>query len=297
MAVGWTWALAHLQGMWLPNGVLLGLALVVWIIYVADRLLDTCGVPVVELDDRHRFYRDWHGALVLGGLLPAVAVSVWLALVVLPSGLVVEALLLSPLMATYLVLYSSADLAIRRRLMLGGLMLLLLLWNALSLRPALALAGNVVVVSLGLLGLRTDLLDRLQNLLRKETAAGVLFALGCTAPERFLNPGDASVWLEMLVLSFLFTANLGVIVQIEEPPDRRRSQVAHLGLALLLTLGLGIVDLGGEIRPPFKLALLAGTGQVLHLLLWRFGQRLEADAFRVLADLALLLPLVALPWL
>ena len=80
MAVGWTWALARLHGLHLTPAVLPGLGLVVWVIYLLDRLFDTWGVPEALLDLRHRFYRRYRWPLLLLGVLPGAVAAAWLAL-------------------------------------------------------------------------------------------------------------------------------------------------------------------------------------------------------------------------
>ena len=294
MAVGWTWALARLHGLHLTPAVLPGLGLVVWVIYLLDRLFDTWGVPEVMLDRRHGFYRRYRFPLLLLGVLPGTLLAAWLAFWHLPAGLLLEAASLTPLMAAYLVVYASAGLRERRLAFQVGLFVLLLVLHALPFARGFQIAVTAVAFVLFFLVSKTALLDRLRGLMRKEAAAGLLFALGCTAHARFQQPAGLLPWLEMLLLALLFTANLSVILQIEATPERRRSQLPSFAFALLLALGLGFSRFAGDSRPLATLSLLVVAGLILTGLLWRFGQRLEADAFRVLADLALLLPLIAL---
>ncbi len=294
VAVGWTWALAQLHGLHLTPAVLPGLGLVVWVIYLLDRLFDTWGVPEALLDRRHRFYRRYRWPLLLLGVLPGAVAAAWLALWHLPAGLLLEAVTLTPLMAAYLVVYASAGLRERRLAFQAGLFVLLLAVHALPFDRGFQIVATALAFGLFFLVWKTTLLDRLRGLMRKEAAAGLLFALGCTAHARFQQPAGLLPWLEMLLLALLFTANLSLILQIEAPPPQRRGQWPNLVLALLLALGLGFSGFAGDSRPLASLALLVVAGLLLMGLLWRFGQRLEADAFRVFADLALLLPLLAL---
>ena len=57
IAMAWMLGLAHLNRVPVMPGVLAGLGLCVWMIYVLDRLLDTRGKADSELDARHRFHR------------------------------------------------------------------------------------------------------------------------------------------------------------------------------------------------------------------------------------------------
>ncbi len=294
VAVGWTWALAQVHGLHLTPAVLPGLALVVWVIYLVDRLFDTWGVPEALLDLRHRFYRRYRWPLLLLGVLPGSVAAAWLALWHLPAGLLLEAVTLTPLMAAYLVVYASAGLRERRLAFQAGLLVLLLAVHALPFDRGFQMIATALAFGLFFLVWKTALLDRLRGLMRKEAAAGLLFALGCSAHARFQQPSGWLTWLEMLLLALLFNANLSVIVLSEAAPSQRRSPWPHLLLALLLAFGLGFSGIAGDSRPLAGLAQLVVAGLLLIGLLWRFGQRLQADAFRVLADLVLLLPLLAL---
>ena len=61
VATLWTWSIARHSGRVLPISLLAATFLAVWILYAADRLLDT-GAPASELEARHHFhmrYRPW----------------------------------------------------------------------------------------------------------------------------------------------------------------------------------------------------------------------------------------------
>ena len=303
VAVLWTLALARLNDLPVLPGVLPGLGLAVWIIYVADRLLDTLSLPPDALSLRHRFHqrhRGWLAAAV--GL--ALAGLIWLAFWVVPAGLLVLSLTLLLPVALYLAFYSGAAPRVRLWLTHAGVFLLLLVVNALPLALAVKMT-----VSLALLGgyvwfMRRAGQEGAAPWLRKEVAAGLLFALGCTTWNRFHQLGQSGPdgWVETLVLALLFSANLAVITRHEEG-DRRGSEAAGptlLASGLLLAAAAAAALQGWLPERLLSLALAALAGLTALGLLWRCRRALSAEAFRVWADLAVLLPallLLLLTWL
>ncbi len=293
VALVWTASLARLHGSKLPPGVLPGLALVVWVIYLLDRVLDTLGQPEAELDERHRFYLR-HRLWIAGLAVPAgAAAAVWLAFWRIPAGLLVEALVLVPAVAFYLAVYTGARTRSLRRLALWGGPAMMLALHALPLSSGAKIAGSALVLALALLAWSSRLRGWVQNLLRKESAAGVIFALGCTTFARFSHQGadDPVHWLELMLLAFLFTGNLTVIAQQETPhADRRGQGVFLIGSAVFCAvLGHGGF-FGGSSESLRAISLLVIAGLLLHLLLWNAARHRSAEIFRVLADAALLLP-------
>lgn len=293
VAVLWTAALARLHGAKLPPGVLLGLGLVVWMIYLLDRVLDTFSPDEAELDVRHRFYAR-HRGWILAVLLPLLAVGVvWVGLWCVPVGLLVEALVLLPAVVVYLVVYTDADARALRRVMLVGAPGALLVLQMLPFPDPTKMAALVLVLALVLLAWWPRLRAVFQRCLRKESAAGVIFALGCTTYARFNQQGGREVlpWIELLLLAFLFTGNVTMLTQQELPAKMRRDPRGFLIGSALLCAWLGYGGFWHQDAPSLHaLAALVLAGLLLHLVVWVVVRERSAECFRFWADVALLLP-------
>jgi hypothetical protein len=216
---------------WLPAAVLF---LAVWLIYVADRMLDTYRLHSPAA--RHLFYRR-HFRPVL---------AVWCC--VLPAAAILAA---------------------------GGLTSLVLVRGF----GMLAAVGVYlcVVHALHSDAPRTGL---------KETAVALLFALGTslTAWDFIHTWSDA---LTIVLFSALCWLNCVAIEQWEAGPDEWR--VGRIA-AFVALVGLVLLHRHRPILASAEaMSLLALT------LLDRFHKRLSKDALRVLADAALLSPLLFLP--
>lgn len=176
---------------------------------------------------------------------------------------------------------------------LGGIVLITRLPAPAGFRFTLSLLvlGVMVLTFLRQLDLR------LGHLLPKEFTAALLFAMGCSSSTRFLAMPEtiADPLLECGLLTLLFACNLHGISCREKNSFRGHAPLV-LG-TLVVTLSVLWLIEGGllehELRP---LAHAALGALVLHSVAHRIGQRLSADAYRVLADLALILP-VPLAWL
>ncbi len=251
VAVLWQRALAHAHGIRLTPMLDAGLALACWVIYVIDRTLDTLAANNLGELDVRHAFYHRHRRLLMLGVLP-------------------PALMLLAWMAFYVipegVLWQAA-----------GLSLLVVLY--LASWPASREAHH----SCG--GLR--------RLLPKEMAAALLFALGCTTSTRFFATPDH--WLDPVfesgLLTLLFACNLhGISCRENEIPGRRHSPLMFGTLIFLLGV-LGMIELGvlGHVlHGPTRAALAA---LLLQALVHGARRRLSVDAYRVLADLALILPL------
>jgi hypothetical protein len=216
---------------WLPA---LLLFLTVWLIYVADRLLDTRNG--LQATPRHRFYmRNFHWALM-----------VWIVALAATAGMVF--------------------LGFAHALLLRGVAMLVAVFVYLAAVHWLPARG-------GWIGL-------------KEAAVALLFALGTSLPA-WGQIRTAHDGLAVVVFSMLCWLNCIAIEQWEN--GLARLPVAKIA-AIIAVTGLVLLHhdrpilAGAESASLFALVLLDG----LH-------HKLSRDALRVLADVALLTPLVFLP--
>ncbi|MBK8093201.1 MAG: hypothetical protein IPK32_14745 [Verrucomicrobiaceae bacterium] len=142
-------------------------------------------------------------------------------------------------------------------------------------------------------------------LVPKPHAAGLIFALGCTSSIRFFGMPEtvAEPLLECVVIAFLFITNLtGIAAKNEEMTQAgtRRWRVLHPALlgchVIILAALLVLIHLE---RCPAGLAATITTalcGLALLAVLHRYRAALSPAAYRVLADLAVIVPLPLL-WL
>ena len=290
VAVAWAWGLAHFHHLSIMPGVLPGLGLCVWIVYVLDRVIDGVGQSKEGLDRRHAFHRRWRWVLMILVVVASVWAG-WLALWTVPSGLLWQCASLGVLMLLYLILFPAAG-GGRFRWIVMPLTCLgtMSLAHALPFSPAFQLL--MIVLSVGILALLIfrSLHQRLMTALSKDVVGGLLFALGCLAWTSFsLEGGEAlSGTIELLLLSVLFISNLTGI-------SSRESQGRWLALGFGTVGGVLMLVFTGRISG--SLGVLAGAtalGLVLLVLLNRKRETMSADAYRVWADLAVLVPVLGL---
>ncbi len=290
VAVAWAWGLAHFHHLSIMPGVLPGLGLCVWIVYVLDRLIDGVGQSKEGLDRRHAFHLRWRWVLMILVVVASVWAG-WLALWTVPSGLLWQCASLGVLMLLYLILFPAAG-GGRFRWIVMPLTCLgtMCLAHALPFSPVFQLL--MIVLSVGILALLIfrSLHQRLMTALSKDVVGGLLFALGCLAWTRFsLEGGEAlSGTIELLLLSVLFISNLTGI-------SSRESQGRWLALGFGTVGGVLMLVFTGRISG--SLGVLAGAtagGLVLLVLLNRKRETMSADAYRVWADLAVLVPVLGL---
>lgn len=298
MAMLWLAALARVDRLALMPGVLAGLGLAVWLIYLADRTLDAWGLPPAALDLRHRFYRQFRWPLVLLVMPAVTAALAWLGLWVVPAGLLAHSLAQVLPITLYLVLYSVSSLRLRRWLLQAGVLLLLVFVNALPISSSVRLLASslIIVGSLTLLSLRWH--EHLDRFFRKELAAGLLFAFGCTTWTRFHTLGSEGpdTWLELILLSMLFVCNLSLIHSREHLTENnaQESQATVRGGLALALLALAAMPAGLLPLPllPLTVAITASLAG-LEILWWQ-RLKLSPEAFRVWADVITALPAAGL---
>ncbi|SKB03517.1 hypothetical protein SAMN02745166_03830 [Prosthecobacter debontii] len=296
VAVLWLLGISRLDHLQIMPGVVPGLGFSVWFIYLADRVLDTFGVPESALSLRHRFYRRWRWALVFI-VMPAVAVYLaWLGLWVVPARLLTNSVLQLFPIGVYLILYSVASSQVRLRLLQAGLVLLLFAINALPFQENLKLVLSLIIAGAAVLLMTLRLHEQIERFFRKEVAAGILFALGCTTWSRFHDFGSTSVesWAAVLLLALLFTCNLALITAREAGP--RADLRAHgtlISSLVIVAFTLIAVPLGYVPANLLPLSSAVAVGLLGLKILWFNRQRLSAEAFRVWADVVVALPALA----
>ena len=211
------------------------LALAVWLIYAADRMLDAWRGR--DRQPRHEFYRR-HWRAVLPVWCAVLAAGAWLA----------------------------------------GTQL-----SAAMLAPGAAL-GSGAVAYLAAVHLAPGLWNRAG---RKEAAVAVLFALGASLAA-WPEVETASDILSILLFAGLCWMNCAAIEDWEHGRELRTSIVAAAAL-----VALAAALLLREHRPILG---AAETAAALGLMLLdRIRPRVSPEALRVLADVALLSPIVFLP--
>lgn len=261
VAVAWAWAFAWALQVQLPEWAMGLLALVVWAIYVGDRLLDArAGVrdPALHsLQARHRFH--WRHRRVLAPMAAAAALAaLWIVHLRLPRLAIPQ----DSLVAAATLAYFSGV-------------------HTRSSLPRWVTRGAARVVS-------------------REFLVGVIFSAGCSLPvlSALRAHGHMPSWPWLLALALFFAAlawlNVRAIGDWEtHPQPARTGQVLRFALAIGAT-GLAAAVLlaaSGDSRLATVLAA-GGFSALLLALLDRLRPSLTPMALRVGADLVLLTPLL-----
>jgi hypothetical protein len=239
--------------------------------------MDTRGKTDAQLGVRHRFHRR-HRLAFLVAMLAGISSVIRLGLWVVPADLMWQCALLSVPVIFYLALYAAggSQWFFRGLLPLGGLSVLLLIHGA-PLRPGFKMSITLLISAILLLLTARKYQEKLRTAMSKDVLGGVLFALGCTSWSRFIRNGSDPVggFVEFGLLSCLFVSNL---TGISTRAVHHRWLVQRGSLASSMT----------------QLALACTAGFVLLLILDKLRASLSENAYRVLADVAVLLPVAAL---
>lgn len=290
MAIAWTWALAGLHSVKIMPGVLPGLGLSVWMVYVLNRLLAGVGGGQTSLDLRSESHdrRFW-----IACVLVAAGINGWLALAVVPSGLLWECLGLGIFILLYLAVFVSREGHWFHRFLVPVISLFaLIVILVLPLSAGFRLLATLLILAVLVQRIFQKKTAPVPAPLVKDVAGGLLFAIGCTSWTRFVHGGGDMVasTLEMLLLTCLFVSNLTGI-------SSHASQGRWLAIGLGLSSGIFGLSATGRVADSLgKIALACGTGLLLLLLLERCKKHLSARAYRVWADLGVLAPVLLL-WL
>ncbi len=255
VAIAWLYVFLQTWRLYHPWEAYVTLGLAVWVIYVADRLLDCsmAGDAGARLEARHDFHLRHRRRFVIG-LAVALAIAVSLVLTRMPM-------------------------TIYRHLVIGGAFVA------------------------GFFGLAMVTAQERQDVpMTKNIIAGIAFAFGVSMTAhlyRFeFGMSDLITSREFLCFSVLCILNISAI-DLWEHADRSSDKEVRARDELALTLPivvLGVFALGYAVvedeqatRPFFYTVL---TASALLYVLNRNRSRFSMDALRVLADLALLAPVL-----
>jgi len=265
VAVAWQFFFAEVFRLKIPASNYLTLGLAVWVIYSVDRLLDARQLRAPErAAARHRFYRRWYVPMAAITALVA-AEAVFLALTRLPANLVHVGLMLSALVGVYFV----------HRIWIRGPMLLVL--------PKEVFAGFVFAVGATLAGhvWSSEIPEALWS--AEVLCFGALCSLNCLAISVWERESDADN--DPNALAQMWPEVVGGF-----PLFAWAAAAAACGFAAWQHTAAG-----------FPVFVAVAAGAVAIALLATLAGRMRVELSRVLADVAVLLPvaavLPALPWL
>ncbi len=306
VAMLWQAALSRCYHITLIPGCHAALGLAVWLIYLVDRTLD--GMAKTEthrLSARHAFYRK-HRNIFAWLIIPVTAgLLVWVALTAIPSGMLWRGLVLSFFTGVYLLHFAARR---HRKIFITGCLLLCI--NGMGVLAMIPVDPSLKFIYGGILAVFSVLAFSYQGngsfrLVPKEWVCGYLFALGCSLGVNFYTrdycAGPFSP--ETLMLGLLFALNCTGISCYERKTDVsfdpnaisqiwpgvvRVYPILLLTLAVLSSWMLRLHMQLGMIC--FSFAILLGT--LLLAALHLFARRLRPDLSHVLADAAVVLPII-----
>ena len=309
LAVIWQAALARCHRVRLEAGCYWALGLAVWVVYMTDRVLDGVGKQQGDLlTARHAFYHR-HWKLFAFVIIPGAAVLLLnSALFSIPAGLMWRGLALAFLVAMYLLHYAARG--HRPLYIVGNIIACAVGMFLLSLFPVPApfqLLYASILGALLLLSLSRSLSHSFR-LVPKELLCGYLFATGVSMSVNFYTldtQASPFVAVETLMLALLCGLNCVAIACYEKEHDSQNDPnaitqtwpfIVRYYPAFLCTLaGVAVLALRHHLpveMARFTMAVLVSTFFLgaLHV----FAKRLSSELSHVLADVALVTPVVML---
>jgi hypothetical protein len=274
IAALWTWFIAHANHIHLPSSSILAMAIAVWILYAADRLMDARlmdarsmsahllkPAPAEDLEARHYFHHRHRTAFLTGILLASIALAT----------------LLCRLELAALHLY----------LILGGL-----------------LAGYFLLIHAAPSAASRKIAHRLP----KEIAVGIFFASAIFIPTIARRP---DLRFPLLPAALLFAAlcslNCLFIYAWEHPhpnygrPPHATTRLAlrHLPfLAILIpVISAALICLTNIFQILWLIPVACASSATLLLLLHHRRHSIAPITLRAAADLTLITPILFLPFL
>lgn len=312
IAIIWQAALARVHRVFLQPGCYVALGLTVWVIYMIDRVLDSFGKKEEHLlTARHVFYRR-HRKLYMTVIIPvATAFLLKSALWEIPAGLMWRGLALGFAVAMYLLHYTARH--HRPLYITGNLMTCVAGFSLMALFPVplpFQMLFGAILAAMMLMSLNRSMSQGVR-LVPKELVCGFVFATGCSMAVGFYSLDKQTgplVAMETLMLALLCALNCIAIANYEKAHDatndpnaitRTWPRIARLYPTLLTALILSAVTSLARGLPVeasrYTWCVLASA--VLLGLLHSLSKHLSAELNHVLADAALVTPLVmmALP--
>jgi hypothetical protein len=270
IAALWTWFIARENHIHLPVSSILAMAVAVWMLYAADRLMDARLMDArlldaaneEDLEARHYFHHRHRTAFLAGILLASIALAV----------------LLPRLEPAALHLY----------LILGGL-----------------LAGYFILIHATP---HAAAPTKAAHRLPKEIAVGIFFAAAIFIPT---VAGRPDLRAPLLPAAFLFAALCSLnclFIYAWEHPRPNLSRPAHattrfalrhlpfLAISIAL-IAAALVFLAKNHQAPWPIPAACALSSTLLLLLHRRRRNIASITLRAAADLALVTPLLLLPFL
>jgi hypothetical protein len=270
IAALWTWFIARANHIHLPTSSILAMAVAVWMLYAADRLMDARLMDArlfdaaneEDLEARHYFHHQHRSAFLAGILVASVALAV----------------LLPRLEPAALHLY----------LVLGGL-----------------LAGYFILIHATP---RAAASKKAAHRLPKEIAVGIFFASAIYIPTVARRP---DLRLPLLPAALLFAALCSLnclFIYAWEHPRPNPSHPAHATTRLALrhlaflavsipVVAAALVFLTKNHQAPWPIPVACALSSTLLLLLHHRRRSIAPITLRAAADLALITPLLLLPFL
>ncbi len=308
VAVLWQSALAHCYRMKLLPGAQITLFLAVWLIYMVDRVLDSYApVSADRMSTRHAFYRRNRKLFSMVAIPAAAVVLAMLALLTIPAAVMVRGATLAFLVALYLLHFAARKhraIYITANVIVCALGFTVLWW--LPLPQNLRLGAFCGLLSMFAVAL-TPRWHGIFRLLPKELICGYLFALGCSlnvsfySSDSYANPFSP----EVLLMALLFSLNCVAIACYECKTDAAADPtsisqtwpgIVRMYPAFLATFGVfAAIIVPRAIDPGMIFLTLAITlSTALLAALHIFARRFTPELSRVLADVAVALPIVLL---
>ena len=303
--VAWQAALAHLHHARLLPGVYQALALAAWFVYLLDRVLDARRAGAhARLGARHAFYQR-NQAFVLRVLIPLVALAMlWVALYRVPQGLLWSAGGIAALCGFYLAAFAAGH-----QQSFGALFLSLaglfsiICFSMIPVPRAFRGIASLLVLGAMWAGFFRHLRTPLAIARAKEPVGALLIALGCSAGVWFFTSDDGAFGsrMELFLLWIVFYCNLAVIsareaeLHAHDVPHHAGGTWFQRHFSLVPPVLLVITALCRWLAP-----MPAGTTRLSEIVLlaialtsglWVARRFFQAESFRVLADVCLLLPL------
>lgn len=308
VAVLWQTALAHCYRVKLLPGAQIALFLAVWLIYMMDRILDSFGpVSTSHMSARHAFYRKNRVLFSVIAIPAATALLALLSLTTIPAAIMVRGASLAFVVAIYLLQFAAwrhRGIYLTGNLLLSAVGIAVVWWLPLPRNFQLGVSGGLI----GMLAVALN--PRWHGVFRivpKELICGYLFAVGCSLSVSFhtmdFNAGPFSP--DVVLMALLFALNCVAIACYERKTDASADPnsisqtwpgIVRMYPALLTTFGVFAAFIVPRSIHPEMLFLTAAVTlstaflAALHL----FARRLTPELSRVLADVAVALPIVLL---